>query len=195
MLSQEPDEFQWNLHPNSQFSVKSHYLAMVHSDVPNLNKNLWKLKAPLKLKIFMWLLWRGVVLTKDNLAKHNWQGSKIYDMGHKNETIKHLFFECRFARAVWSIIYAASGLSQPHCMPNIFGNWLWGIEKELKPLVLLGAAATYWSLWLSRNDIVFGKKNNSSALQVIFQIIHRSIRGLSYRNWLHRIWLLRHYYG
>jgi len=32
--------------------------------------------APLKFKIFKWDLPRGVILTKDNLAKRNWQGSK-----------------------------------------------------------------------------------------------------------------------
>jgi hypothetical protein len=30
--------------------VKSHYLALIHLDVPNLSKRLWKLKAPLKIK-------------------------------------------------------------------------------------------------------------------------------------------------
>jgi hypothetical protein len=27
---------------------------MIHADVPNLNKRLWKLKVPLKFKIFLW---------------------------------------------------------------------------------------------------------------------------------------------
>ena len=40
VLSQEQDEFYWNLHPFGQFSVKSHYLATIHADVPNLNKRL-----------------------------------------------------------------------------------------------------------------------------------------------------------
>jgi hypothetical protein len=104
VLSQQQDEFRWNLHPNGQFSIKSHYLAMIHNDIPNINKGLWKLKAPLKIKIFLWYLRRGVVLTKDNLVKHNWHGSKQCCFCHKDETIKRLFFECRFARAVWSVI-------------------------------------------------------------------------------------------
>jgi len=33
-------------------------------------KNLiWKLRLPLKIKIFIWYLQKGVVLTKDNLAR------------------------------------------------------------------------------------------------------------------------------
>jgi hypothetical protein len=42
---------------------------------------------------------------------------------------------------VWSAIYTASGLSHSRSVSNIFGSWLRGIEKELKPVVLLGAAA------------------------------------------------------
>jgi hypothetical protein len=40
------------------------------------NKKLWKLKMSLKIKLFGWYIWKGVILTKDNLAKSNWHGSK-----------------------------------------------------------------------------------------------------------------------
>ena len=39
-LSGEPDIFQWNLHQNGKFSVKSMYDAMVHCDVSVDNKKL-----------------------------------------------------------------------------------------------------------------------------------------------------------
>ena len=39
------------------------------------NKINWKLKMPLKIKIFTWYLLKGIVLTKDNLARRNWNGS------------------------------------------------------------------------------------------------------------------------
>jgi hypothetical protein len=123
-LSQDQDKFRWNLHPNGQFSVKSHYLALIQNDVPNLNKRLWKLKTPLKIKIFLWYLRRGIVLTKDNLAKRNWQGSKVCCFCHKDETISHLFYECRFARAMWFIIHAVFGFSRPHSVSHMFGSWL-----------------------------------------------------------------------
>jgi hypothetical protein len=57
-----------------------------------------------------------------------------------------------------------SCLLQHHSISHMFGNWLWGISKELKPLVLLGAATTCWSLWLCRNDVVFERKPNTSPL-------------------------------
>uniref|UniRef100_A0A452XBT8 Reverse transcriptase zinc-binding domain-containing protein n=1 Tax=Aegilops tauschii subsp. strangulata TaxID=200361 RepID=A0A452XBT8_AEGTS len=75
-LSYEPDTFRWNLHQNGKFSVKSMYDAMVHCDVPVDNRKLWKLKIPLRVKIFLWFLNKGVILTRDNLARRNWHGSK-----------------------------------------------------------------------------------------------------------------------
>jgi len=104
VLSQEKDEFKWNLDQTGVFSVKSHYLGLINQNTPNLNKRIWKLKAPLKIKIFLWYLRRGVILTKDNLAKQNWQGNQQCCFCHENETIQHLFFDCRFARMVWASV-------------------------------------------------------------------------------------------
>jgi hypothetical protein len=97
-LNQEPDEFCCNLLPSGQFLVKFHYLALIHSDVPNLKNRLWKLKVPPKIKIFLWYLRRWGFLTKDNLAKRNWQGSVRYCFCHKGETIQRLFFDFPLAR-------------------------------------------------------------------------------------------------
>jgi hypothetical protein len=47
----------------------------------------------------------------------------------------------------------------------MFGTRLWGISKDLKPLVLLRVAATCWSLWLCRIDLVFEKKNLQPQLE------------------------------
>ena len=78
VLSQEEDEFIWTLDRKGEFSVKSHYLGLIHQNIPNTNKHLWKLKTPLKIKVFLWYLRKGVILTKDNLARRNWQGNQQY---------------------------------------------------------------------------------------------------------------------
>jgi hypothetical protein len=71
-LDTGPDEFCWNLHPNGKFSVCLLYNAIIQSDIPvGDNKKIWKMKIPLKTKIFGWYLRRGIILTKDNLVKHN----------------------------------------------------------------------------------------------------------------------------
>jgi len=75
VLSQQRDGFKWNLDHTDVFPVKSHYLGLINQNTPNLNTRIWKLKAPLKIKIYLWYFRRAVILIKDNLAKRNWQGT------------------------------------------------------------------------------------------------------------------------
>ena len=41
------------------------------------------------------------------IAKRIWHGNQQYYFCHENETIQHLFFDCRFTKLVWATIYAA----------------------------------------------------------------------------------------
>jgi hypothetical protein len=50
----------------------------------------------------------------------------------------------------------------------MFSGWLRGVNKDVKLLLLLGGAATCWSIWLSRNDIVLEKY--VSPMQVIYLV-------------------------
>jgi hypothetical protein len=70
------DTFIWGLQQNGSFSVKSMYLALITDNRVRSDMTIWKLKVPLKIKIFMWYLKRGVVLTKDNLIRRNWKDDK-----------------------------------------------------------------------------------------------------------------------
>ena len=109
-----PDELRWIPTKNGIFSVASMYRVLIQSDVPvDSNKKIWKMKIPLKTKVFAWYLRRGVILTKDNLAKRNWHGSKKCVFCTHDESIKHLFFHCEFARSIWSAVQIGSTLYPP----------------------------------------------------------------------------------
>jgi hypothetical protein len=68
------------------------------------------------------------------LGKYSFRSSKCV-FCHHDETIKHLFFQCRFARSIWSIIQVASKLYPPTSVINIFGNWLHGIDLRFRTLI------------------------------------------------------------
>jgi hypothetical protein len=97
-LNDQDDMFKWNLHQNGQYSVHSLYLGLINNGVIQINTKVWKMKIALKIKVFMWYIQKGVVLTKDNLAKRNWNESKQYSFCMNNESIHHLFFKCYYAR-------------------------------------------------------------------------------------------------
>ncbi|WVZ69705.1 hypothetical protein U9M48_018450 [Paspalum notatum var. saurae] len=106
------DKAIWSLTKHGYFTVKSLYNFLVNQSALPLNKNLWKLKLPLKIKIFVWFLMKGVILTKDNLKKRNWNGDDGCCFCNK-ETIQRLFFDCHVARFVWRIFQVAFGLKPP----------------------------------------------------------------------------------
>jgi hypothetical protein len=97
-LNDQNDVFSWNLHQHGQYIVRSLYLALINNGMTNMNKQLWRLKVLLKIKKIMWYLRKEVVLTKDNLIRHNWDGSKQYSFCLHNEAIQHLSYECYYAR-------------------------------------------------------------------------------------------------
>jgi hypothetical protein len=87
---------------------------------------------------------------------------------HQDETIKHLFLQCRFARSICLVIQVALTLYSPQSITNIFGNWLNVIDHRFKQHIRVGVIDFIWSLWLCRNDKVFDDKN-SFILQVIYR--------------------------
>ena len=99
------------------------------------------MKIPLKLKIFMWFVKRGVILTKDNLVKRNWKGSKTCCFCSKLETIQHLFFECRYAKFLWRAVHIVFGSSLPQSTTYYFNGWSKCGNHNHNLMLLTGAAS------------------------------------------------------
>jgi hypothetical protein len=151
------DVFRWDLHQSGQFFIHSMYQALINNGLVPTNNKIWKVWIPLKIKIFMWYLYKGVVLTKGNLAKRNWNGSKQCSFCCKEESIQHLFFDCYYAKFMWGLIQITFGIWPPHNIIHLFGIWVNSFHRTLKRQLLAGALAFYWAIWLSRNDIIFDK--------------------------------------
>ena len=92
VLTDANDSFKWTLTQNSVFTVKSMYRDLMLTNSIPCNSRVWKIKVPLKIKIFLWYLQKGVILTKDNLLKRRWKGGSKCCFCSKDETIQHLFF-------------------------------------------------------------------------------------------------------
>jgi len=148
--------FIWNT-KNGTFTVRSMYNSFICGSVLPEKSPIRKSKVPLKIKIFLWYLKRGVTLTKDNLAKRNWQGNVKCFLCSLVETIQHLFFECHFASFVWNTVHITFGIQPPASFAHLFGSWLHGLCPKVKSQIFVGAAALCWALWLNRNDMVFNK--------------------------------------
>jgi hypothetical protein len=145
------------------------YLDALDTHQPFQHRKIWKWKIPLKIKIFLWFLQKGAVMSKDILVKKNWKVSQNCVCCNLNETIQHLFIDCPLAKMIWRFIFYATNLSQPRSINHMFGNWLSNQHKDFKQPIWVGVAAVCWAIWKCRNDIVFKKMKFNLILQVIFR--------------------------
>jgi hypothetical protein len=68
-LNDQKDVFNWILHQHDQYIVHSLYLVLITNRTTHINKQLWRLKVPLKIKKNMWYMRKEVVLIKDIQAR------------------------------------------------------------------------------------------------------------------------------
>lgn len=168
-LNDHEDKFRWSLHQNGIFSVKSMYQSLISDNRVWYDTTLWKLKIPLKIKIFMWYVKRKVVLTKDNLARRNWQGNKMCAFCSQQETIQHLFFNYHFAKNLWRVVQCTFNIDTPTSVGHLFNDWACSVGSRLKKFMLVGASALCWALWTCKNDIVFDKVPMKTYMQVLYR--------------------------
>jgi hypothetical protein len=65
---QEKGKVKWTIGQSGKFKVKDLYLQM-RADGIYPYKFIWKIKMSLKVKVFMWLVSKNCILTKDNLMR------------------------------------------------------------------------------------------------------------------------------
>jgi hypothetical protein len=112
------DSFIWTV--NKNFSVKNIYNDIVLRAGTPVNCWAWKAKIPLKIKIFLWYLRNGVVLTKDNLVKRQWKGCTKCCFCAEQETIQHLFFDCPMVQLMWGSVCFTFGVKKPEGVEHLF---------------------------------------------------------------------------
>jgi hypothetical protein len=145
-LTTNNDVFKWGLTKSGQYTVKSMYLDYMDDHTNYLHKYLWKIKVPLKIRVFMWFLNNKVLLTKDNLIKRKWQGTEKCCFCDRKETVQHLFIQCSLAKIVWRIVHMTFSISPPKNIKNLFGNWLMGVPKKEKAYIRVGVCALTWAI-------------------------------------------------
>jgi hypothetical protein len=69
-LQDENYQIIWSFSSNGKYSIQSLYAVLNHRGVvPLYVSAVWKLKIPPRVQIFLWLLSKNKILTRDNLAK------------------------------------------------------------------------------------------------------------------------------
>ncbi len=151
-------EWRWGL--AGSFSVNSVFKFLQVGGVTETRySKIWRIKAPLKVRCFVWLVLRNRVLTVDNLLKRGWSGSEACELcSEANETGNHLFLTCRFTKELLhGLLVDKVFLRSCETPASLWedcarkgGSYGRG---ELQTL-----ASVWWSIWLERNRRIFDRK-------------------------------------
>nr|XP_051206603.1 uncharacterized protein LOC127321619 [Lolium perenne] len=140
-----------------RFSSREAYRALspVHP-VDTTARLTWPLRIPTKVKIFAYLVDIDRLSTRVNLFYKSCAPSDICAACTSPETGRHLFFDCPVSTAIWGqldVPIPAGSFSiwdLPAPPPSPSGAWHFGV------------AAILWSIWKSRNDLVFNRVTHST---------------------------------
>ncbi|KAJ1696613.1 hypothetical protein LUZ63_005125 [Rhynchospora breviuscula] len=117
----------WRWEPNGSFSSSSAYKVLPDTGIrSHFHHKLWKIKAPSKVKIFLWLLLQDRLLTQANLMLRGWPAVQSCTMcpAPDIETTAHLFIHCPFARQLWDRVQLLFNLPVLNFTPNMVNFWL-----------------------------------------------------------------------
>jgi hypothetical protein len=74
-INKSNDFVSWVLEKSGRYTTKSMYRYILHREVLNIRmRKMWKSKLPMKLKIFMWLVFQGRVQAGVVLGGMKWKG-------------------------------------------------------------------------------------------------------------------------
>ncbi|KAK1262645.1 hypothetical protein QJS04_geneDACA001220 [Acorus gramineus] len=132
-----------------------------NSLLANRKPILYTWKLPCKIKIFLWLVLQGQLLTKVYRAK--WRPSELMNCalcGEMPESIEHLLLTCHRAVRFWDRFGTMAGFRcQFHNL-----NELWEVmferliqgEKSIQARFwCIVVPADLWALWRARNALIF----------------------------------------
>jgi hypothetical protein len=129
---------------------------------------VWKAKIPQRIRVFLWLILKDKILSKENLEKRKWQGNVNCDWCGCLETTKHIFYDCQVATFTSKVIQMAlTSLSLPKNSNEMFGDWLCSFKRNERNLITIGCSAVLWSLWKNRNDCCFNNINPVNSANIV----------------------------
>ncbi|XP_073003512.1 uncharacterized protein [Typha latifolia] len=161
------DRWIWWPHPRGTPSVKAIYQSLLpQSDQLWAGwSNLWQLQVAPRIRVFCWKLLWGRLPTRAYLHYlHVGPEDPCAMCGLFSETSEHLLFSCRYSKEVWKTLGTRERLETAEIDQEwITKAWNASAEEDGRAKGLI--ACTLWSLWKSRNRVVFrGKRSPELAV-------------------------------
>ncbi|KAM6568954.1 hypothetical protein CsatB_016939 [Cannabis sativa] len=164
------DSWCWNMETSGFYSVKSAYKFLQSSSGNWLFtqddrgwKQLWQISVPSKVHHFLWKACSGCLPTKVQLQTKHVNVDLMCPLCNlETETIFHVLLGCNFSKACWFF----SAATQPTGVFTEFSCWFFDLLENSSTAVVVEAAMLSWSIWKTRNEVLWQHKTRS-VLQVV----------------------------
>jgi hypothetical protein len=173
VLNTDRDKVRWALEPSGRYTARSLYKRLTGGGVRDLQMlTIWKCNIPLKVKNFLWMAMHDRIQSAVQLKKKNWSGPIECAVCNTTETTDHILFQCPIAVFLWAFLrdslnWPKSPTSCVEFLVEIVDNCK-GINKKINLFISAGAL---WTIWKTRNDLVFNKKVLASPATIIFKTV------------------------
>jgi len=156
------DRFVWKWSPDGNYSASSTYRAFFHGSAAMLGaRELWKTKAPPKVKFFVWLMLHRRLWTGDRRRRHGLQDHDLCAFfSQEAETVEHLVLGCYLSRGLWFALLRPLGMhSRMPAAAQDIGEWWIDERRNLQQGEQAGFDCLFmliaWNIWKHRNGLVF----------------------------------------
>lgn len=158
----QSDRFVWKWSADGRYSASSTYRAFFLGSTSLLGaRELWRTRAPPRVKFFGWLALHRRLWTAERRMRHGLQANNDCSLcGQAAETVEHMLLGCVLVRQLWHSLLQPIGLAAltPDRVEDIPQWWLAQrrrIERDARPMFDSMFLLLAWNVWKHRNGIVF----------------------------------------
>ncbi|KAJ4772002.1 RNA-directed DNA polymerase (reverse transcriptase)-related family protein [Rhynchospora pubera] len=166
-----PQQLTWKWSTTGEYSSASSYRILADPGMRSpYHILLWKIKAPPKVRIFLWLILLDRILTQQNLARRNWPSITSCQCCSEGcmETSVHLFVHCTFAKQIWTQLQIRFNLPLLAFTTDLPAFWLQN-RQTIGPSWDIIWATSSWAIWKERNSRLFAS-NRLTASRLVVEI-------------------------
>jgi len=156
-LKDESDLGVWKLEKSGKYSPRSLYRFMLNPGTVDLRlTDIWNTRIPLKIQIFIWMVWHDRIQTAEQLKKWKWGGQVHCKLCGEKEVLDHLLFRCPMAVFVWCWVRDSLGWQHiPSSLEDFQSGFLGEPGAKSNRTIIFLFSGVSWVLWRSGNDWVF----------------------------------------
>lgn len=138
---------------------------------PSFWNQIWSVKTPQKVKIFLWKICQNALPVRENLFRRQMITSPLCPIcNSEQETIEHALLLCSWTRQVWF----GSQLQIIPTAENVTRIDLWlqekfillSAHKDCKEIGISLLANTLWGIWKGRNNFTFNHERLNPLLVI-----------------------------